>query len=109
MPSIFSFQGSLIEIYNGHSHDFIVCFGRIAFRVTMPVIAMEFHHYLLIPGLVVPIDFVWFNHFFPLIVCMLDLYICLLSMVFHPLHGFDELFVLWSIPFWRYDTDRLFL
>lgn len=75
----------------------------------MPVIAVEFHHYLLIPGLVVPIDFVWPNHFFSLIVCMLDLFICLLSIVFYPLHGFDGLFVLWSIPLWRYDTDRLFL
>lgn len=40
---------------------------------------------------------------------MFDLYICLLSMVFYTLHGFDGLFVLWSIPLLRYDTDRLFL
>lgn len=60
----------------------------------MLVIAVEFHHYLLIPGLVVLIDFVCSNHFFTFIVCMLDLYICLLSMVIYLLHGFDGLYFL---------------
>lgn len=93
------FQSSLIEI----SHDFIECFGRIAFWVTMPVIAVEFHHYLLVPGLVVLIDFVWPNHFFSLIFSMLDLYICLLSMVFYPLHGFADCLSFGRYPCaWRY-------
>lgn len=75
----------------------------------MPVIAVEFHHYFLIPGLVLPIDIVWPNHFFSLIVCMLDLYICLLRMVFYPLHGFDGLFFLRSIPLQSYNADRFSL
>lgn len=62
----------------------------------MSVIAVGFHHYLLIPDLLEPIDFVWPNHFFSLIVCMTDL--CLLSMVFYPLHGFDGLLFFGRYP-----------
>lgn len=32
-----------------------------------------------------------------------------MSMVFYLLHGFDRLFVFWSISLWWYDTNRLFL
>lgn len=79
------------------------------FLVTMLIVSMEFHHNLLIPALVVSIDFVRSIYLFSFIAGMLDLYIFLMSMVFYLLHGFDRLFVFWSISLWWYDTNRLFL